>query len=266
MRDGVVIAGGGGDNAASAIGMGIVAPGQGIVSLGTSGVIFLVSNGFAPNPSAASHAFCHALPATWHQMSVMLSAASCLRWVTKLTGSASEAQLLAEVVKLSPNERAAAPIFLPYLSGERTPHNEPAAQAGFLGLSQHHGPAHLGYAVIEGVGFGLRDGLSALASAGDAPLELLLAGGGSRSAVWSQLLADILGLPLVLAEGSETAGARGAARLAWMADGGGIAEVCTAPTVLRRLSPAAGAGELDRRYETFRAAYPALRRLTGNET
>ena len=266
MRDGVVIAGGGGDNAASAIGMGIVAPGQGIVSLGTSGVIFLVSNGFAPNPSAAIHAFCHALPATWHQMSVMLSAASCLRWVTKLTGSASEAQLLAEVAKLSPNERAAAPIFLPYLSGERTPHNDPAAQGGFLGLSQHHGPAHLGYAVIEGVGFGLRDGLSALASAGDAPLELLLAGGGSRSAVWSQLLADILGLPLVLAEGSETAGARGAARLAWMADGGGIAEVCTAPAVLRRLSPAAGAGELDCRYETFRAAYPALRRLTGNET
>jgi xylulokinase len=117
MRDGVVIAGGGGDNAASAIGMGIVAPGQGIVSLGTSGVIFLVSNGFAPNPEAAIHAFCHALPATWHQMSVMLSAANCLRWVTNLTGSASEAELLAAVEKLSPHERNTAPLFLPYLSG-----------------------------------------------------------------------------------------------------------------------------------------------------
>jgi xylulokinase len=265
MRDNVLIAGGGGDNAASAVGMAIVAPGQGIVSLGTSGVIFLVSNGFSPNPSAAIHAFCHALPATWHQMSVMLSAASCLRWVTKLTGSTSEAELLAEVEKLSPNERAAAPIFLPYLSGERTPHNDPAAQAGFIGLTHRHGPAQLGYAVIEGVGFGLRDGLSALASAGEAPRELLLAGGGSRSAVWSQLLADILGLPLVLAEGSETAGARGAARLAWIADGGGIAEVCAAPVVLQRLSPSAGAGDLDRRYATFRAAYPALHGLTVNE-
>jgi len=266
MRDNVMIAGGGGDNAASAVGMGIVAPGQGIVSLGTSGVIFLVSNGFSPNPSAAIHAFCHALPQTWHQMSVMLSAASCLRWVTKLTGSASEAALLDKVETLGPEERKAAPVFMPYLSGERTPHNDPAAEAGFIGLTQRHGPAHLAYAVIEGVGFGLRDGLAALASAGDAPRELLLAGGGSRSAVWSQLLADILGLPLVLAEGSETAGARGAARLAWMADGGSIAEVCAAPAVVRRLSPSAGAGELGRRYEIFRAAYPAVRRLTGSGT
>lgn len=267
MRDGVVIAGGGGDNAASAVGMGIVAPGQGIVSLGTSGVIFLVSNGFAPNASAAIHAFCHALPETWHQMSVMLSAASCLRWVTKLTGSPSEAALLAEVEKLTAAERDTAPVFLPYLSGERTPHNDPAAQAGFIGLTHRHGPAALAYAVIEGVGFGLRDGLSSLAAAGDAPPELLLVGGGSRSAVWSQLLADSLGVPLVLSEGSETAGARGAARLAWMADGGAMGQVCPQPMPLRRLSPSASvADHLHRRFETFRAAYPALRRLSPNGT
>jgi xylulokinase len=265
MRDSVVIAGGGGDNAASAVGMGIVAAGQGIVSLGTSGVIFLVSNGFAPNPPAAIHAFCHALAGTWHQMSVMLSAASCLRWVTNLTGRGSEAELLAEVETMGPDERAVAPVFLPYLSGERTPHNDPAAQAGFVGLTRRHGPAALGYAVIEGVGFGLRDGLASLAGAGGAPAELLLAGGGSRSPVWSQLLADILGLPLVLAEGSETAGARGAARLAWLADGGDMAQACAAPVVVRRISPGAGqTAALDRRFATFRAAYPALRPLAAS--
>ncbi|HEX7487450.1 MAG TPA: xylulokinase, partial [Anaeromyxobacteraceae bacterium] len=151
----VTVAGGGGDNASSAVGIGAVAPGSGFVSLGTSGVIFAVNDRFLPNPARAIHAFCHALPGRWHQMSVMLSAASCLRWVTRATGVEREVAALAEVEQLGPAARLQAPIFLPYLSGERTPHDDPAAQGVFFGLTHDSGRAALVYAVIEGVAFGL---------------------------------------------------------------------------------------------------------------
>ena len=232
MRPGVVIAGGGGDNAASAVGMGIVKPGQGFVSLGTSGVIFMVSDGYRPNPSAAVHAFCHALPESWHQMSVMLAAASSLRWITQLTGRANEAVLLAEVEALSATERLAAPIFLPYLCGERTPHNDPMAKGAFVGLTQSHNAADLAYAVIEGVAFGLRDGLTALTGMEKSTTPLAMVGGGARSMFWSQLLADILEVPLVLSEDGVAGAALGAARLAWLADGGSIEEICKTPEEL----------------------------------
>nr|WP_295740422.1 xylulokinase [uncultured Acidocella sp.] len=250
----VIIAGGGGDNAASAVGMGIVRPGQGFLSLGTSGVIFRATEGFAPNAEACIHAFCHALPGRWHQMSVMLSAAASLRWVTRLTGRADEAALLAEIAALRPEERAAAPLFLPYLTGERTPHNSATARGAWLGLGQDHGPAALGYAVLEGVAFGLRDGLLALGEGAGAQ-GLLLVGGGSRSPLWNQMLADILGVPLHLAEGGEAAGALGAARLAWLADGGAEEEICRAPAVREVFSPQAGLNMA--RYQRFRAAFAA---------
>src|SRR5471030_1910933 len=118
LTAGITIAGGGGDNAASAVGMGATTPGDGFVSLGTSGVIFLCSDRFLPAPESVVHAFCHALPARWHQMSVMLSAASALRWVTQLTDRRDEAELLAEVDALDERSLDQAPLFLPYLAGE----------------------------------------------------------------------------------------------------------------------------------------------------
>jgi xylulokinase len=148
LQAGIPVAGGGGDNAASAVGIGATRPGEGFVSLGTSGVIFLAGDALRPNPAHAVHAFCHALPARWHQMSVMLSAAACLAWVKKLLGAASEAELMARAAALTPQQRARAPIFLPYLSGERTPHNNPLARGVFFGLDHEHDAATLAWSVV----------------------------------------------------------------------------------------------------------------------
>lgn len=263
MSAGVVVAGGAGDNAASAIGMGAVESGQGFVSLGTSGVIFAVSDQFRPNPESAMHAFCHALPNRWHQMSVMLSAASCLRWVTKLTGQVNEAELLAKVADLDESALANAPIFLPYLSGERTPHNDASATGSFIGLTHDHQAAHLGYAVLEGVSFGLKDGLQTLLSAGQTIEELTLVGGGARSDYWAQLLANILNVRMLTADGGEAGGAVGAARLAWLAAGGSVKEVCQPLPTKQVFEPnsASTSERLALRYETFRRAYPSIKAI-----
>ncbi len=255
----VVIAGGAGDNAASAVGMGLVEPGQGFVSLGTSGVVFVSTDRFLPNPAQAMHAFCHALPGRWHQMSVMLSAASAVQWAGKTFGFANEAALLEAAATVTQRERC--PLFLPYLSGERSPHNHAGAQGVLFGLTHAHGPAEIAYAVVEGVSFGLRDGLDTLRLPAGMPLrEMALVGGGARSAWWGQLLADILQVPLTLYEGSETGGALGAARLAWLADGGPVAEVCALPQPRQRFDPAAAdAAGHAARHVRFQALYRALR-------
>ena len=257
----VLIAGGAGDNAASAVGMGLVAPGQGFVSLGTSGVIFVSTDRFLPNPAQAMHAFCHALPGRWHQMSVMLSAASAISWATKAFNFADEAALLSAAATLNDAQRAICPLFLPYLSGERSPHNDAHAQGVLFGLAHNHGPAELAYAVVEGVSFGLRDGLDTLLLPPETPLrELALVGGGARSLWWGQLLADVLNTPLVLYAGGEAGGALGAARLGWLADGGPVEQVCTLPAEQHRFVPAVAA--VDRhgpRYQRFRALYQSLR-------
>jgi xylulokinase len=260
LSGGVVVGGGAGDNAASAVGIGAVAPQRGFVSLGTSGVIFLASDRFRPNPRRAMHAFCHALPRRWHQMSVMLSAASALRWARHLTGQPSEAALLDQVARLSEAQRARAPIFLPYLAGERTPHNDAAAQGVLFGLTHEHGAAAIGYAVIEGVSFGLVDGWTSLGvDAGSVP-ALSIVGGGARSELWAQQLASALGVPIRIHQGGEAGAALGAARLAWLADGGDEADVCREPATAREFVPdAAEAALLGQRGERFRALYPALR-------
>jgi xylulokinase len=257
LRAEVVVAGGGGDNAASAVGTGAVRPGQGFVSLGTSGVVFLARPAFRPAPEQAVHTFAHALPGRWHQMSVMLSAASALTWAARLTGCSDEAALVAQAGQLSLARRAQAPLFLPYLSGERTPHNDPQASAVLAGLRQEHGVADIGYAVIEGVGFGLKDGLAAMQ--GDAPTgELTLVGGGARSDSWAQLLASILGCSLRRPDGTPDAAAIGAARLAWLADGGREQLVCAVPTGGSVFLPdGTEASQLQARYQRFRALYPA---------
>lgn len=260
LRAGLAVAGGGGDNAASAVGIGAVRPGQGFVSLGTSGVVFLVSDGCRPNPAEAVHAFCHALPGRWHQMSVMLSAASALRWAAGMLGFASEAELLDRAAQLGPAQRARAPLFLPYLSGERTPHNDADAQGVLFGLGHDHAAAAIGYAVVEGVAFGLLDGWSALAPAPESVASLSLVGGGARSALWAQLLASSFGVAMSLHEHGAAGGALGAARLARLADGGDESEVCQRPAVVREFLPdAAESAVLMPRHERFRALYPALR-------
>ena len=253
----VRIAGGAGDNAASAVGMGLVAPGQGFVSLGTSGVIFVSGAAFAPNPAQAVHAFCHALPGRWHQMSVMLSAASAVSWAVRAFGFADEVGLLAQAATLSPAARARAPLFLPYLSGERSPHNNAQAQGVLFGLISAHGPADVAYAVVEGVSFGLRDGLDTLERPGG---DLALVGGGARSSWWAQLLADILEVPLALGEGAEAGGALGAARLAWLADGGTVESVCRPPLQRQRFVPDAAQAAAHRaRHQRFGGLYAALK-------
>ena len=257
----IVIAGGGGDNAASAVGMGATAPGDGFVSLGTSGVIFLCSDRFLPAPESAVHAFCHALPHAWHQMSVMLSAASALRWVTQLTDRRDEAELLAEVEALDERSLDQAPLFLPYLAGERTPHNDAQAQGVLFGLTHEHGAAALGYAVLEGVSFGLLDGWQTLDEGTRALAKTLdLVGGGARSAYWGGLLATLLERPLTKRDGGEAGGALGAARLAWLADGGDLARVCAKQEVIESFQPQpARRAALMARYARFRALYPLLR-------
>jgi len=258
----VMVAGGGGDNAASAVGIGAAKPGQGFVSLGTSGVVFLVSDRYQPAPELAVHAFAHALPGRWHQMSVMLSAASAFGWVTRLTGQTDEAHLSQQVADLSLARRSAAPVFLPYLSGERTPHNNPNASGVLVGLRSEHTAADLGYAVIEGVSFGLMDGLRAMGQSAPSSVALTLVGGGARSDVWAQLLASGLGCPLLRCEGAHTAAALGAARLAWLADGGSESQVCQSLPTERGFEPEAGSAQvLAERYPRYRALYPALSQL-----
>jgi xylulokinase len=255
----VVVAGGAGDNAASAVGIGAVAPGQGFVSLGTSGVVFMVSAAYQPAPELAVHAFAHALPASWHQMSVMLSAASAFGWVTQITGNDSEASLAVQVAALPLAQRAAAPIFMPYLSGERTPHNNPNASGVFIGLRSEHKATDLGYAVMEGVGFGLMDGLRAMGQSAPSDVSLALVGGGARSDAWATLLASGLGRPLERSEGATAAAALGAARLAWLADGGDTNEVCRPLPQAQVFTPdAALAQVLFSRYPRYQAAYTAL--------
>jgi xylulokinase len=242
-----IVAGGAGDNAASAVGMGLTNPGQGFLSLGTSGVLFVVTPRYQPNAASATHAFCHALPNTWHQMSVMLSAASCLAWVKELVGAQSEAGLANSAAQLSQEQRQLAPIFLPYLSGERTPHNNANLRGSFHGLSFDTNAASLAYAVIEGVSFGLSDGLAALKAAGSDVKSLALVGGGSRSAFWAQQLASALNIDIEVYAGAALGGALGAARLGWLAsmddassntlNAATLSTVCPTPEVKSRYLP-----------------------------
>ncbi|WP_455385714.1 xylulokinase [Acidihalobacter prosperus] len=211
----VPVAAGGGDNAAGAVGVGLYRTGQAMLSLGTSGVYFEVSDGFRSNPGLAVHSFCHALPDTWHLMSVMLSAASCIDWACRLTGAESVTQLLHEAEHNA--AETALPWFLPYLSGERTPHNDPYAKGVFYGLTHAHGRPELARAVLEGVGFGLADGMEAVAASGAEAESVTLIGGGARSAFWRQMLADISGRTLEYRSGGDVGPALGAARLARIA-------------------------------------------------
>jgi len=209
----VPVIAGGGDNAAGAAGIGVINPNEAFLSLGTSGVYFVANETYNPNPDSAVHTFCHCIPNTWHQMSVVLSAASCLTWVTKLTGFSDEKSLLDEVATLDFSKPSSV-LFLPYLSGERTPHNNPNAQGVFFGLDHNTGPAVLGRAVLEGVAFAFADGQEALIAAGTQIDQVSVIGGGARSTLWGKILASVLNRPLTYRKGAEVGPAFGAARLA----------------------------------------------------
>jgi xylulokinase len=262
MTGPVPVAAGAGDQAGGAIGAGVTRPGDASLSLGTSGVIFSAGTAFAPSPESGVHAFCHALPKRWHQMSVTLSAASCLSWVTALTSVGSEARLLAEI-EARGLEDSGDVLFLPYLSGERTPHNDPHARGVFFGLNHDTGRADLGRAVIEGVGFALADGQAALVEAGAEIDRLLAIGGGARSRFWGRILASILDRPLAYATDAEVGPAFGAARLARLCVSGESPEaVCTLPPIEETLEPEPGLRErYQERIVRWRRLYTELREL-----
>jgi xylulokinase len=229
-----VLAGGAGDNAAGAVGLSAIRPGDAFVSLGTSGVLFAVTERFRPWPAAAVHAFCHALPGLWHQMGVTLSAAASLAWWVGVTGF-SEVALLAEVGAVG----APSPVvFLPYLSGERTPHNDGGLRGVFAGLSHEVDRRLITQAVLEGVAFSLRDCLDALAASGTRIGSAYVIGGGSRSVAWIGVIAAVLGIPLRRLADGETGAAFGAARQARMAVTGEAPEVvCVPPATVETVEP-----------------------------
>ena len=260
----IPIAGGGGDNAASAIGVGATAPGAGFVSLGTSGVVFSVTDQFVSLPERTLHAFCHALPNRWHGMAVMLSAAASLSWIAAVLGRENDIGVLIEGTAAFAHSKSAvasAPIFLPYLSGERTPHNDAEATGMFAGLRADHGADALVFAVMEGVAFSFADGVDVLDAAGARPVRPLLVGGGARSEFWGQMIADVTGLTIDLAQGAEAGAALGAARLGMLAAGAGSIEaVCARPPVQREFNPEPSRAAMHApRLKRYRALYNAER-------
>ncbi|EMF24580.1 xylulokinase [Citrobacter freundii] len=258
----IAVVAGGGDNAAGAVGVGMMNAGQAMLSLGTSGVYFAVSDGFLSKPESAVHSFCHALPERWHLMSVMLSAASCLDWAAKLTGLASVPALIDAAQQA--DEHAEPVWFLPYLSGERTPHNNPQAKGVFFGLTHQHGPAELAQAVLEGVGFALADGMDVVHACGVQPASITLIGGGARSEYWRQMLSDISGLQLDYRTGGDVGPALGAARLAQIAMNPQrpLSDLLPQLTLEQAHYPDAGRHALyQQRRETFRRIYQQLQPL-----
>ena len=258
MQAGIPIAGGAGDNAASACGMGTVGEGHAFVSLGTSGVLFAANSAYLPNPASAVHTFCHALPQTWHQMGVILSATDSLNWLAGIAGREA-GDLTAE---LGDNLRAPFGVtFLPYLSGERTPYNDATIRGAFAGLAHESGRAALTQAVLEGVAFAFRDSLEALASAGTRLERVTAIGGGSRSLYWLKAIATALGIPVDVPADGDFGAAFGAARLGLIAaTGADPLSVCTPPATSRTIEPDAG---LTQAYEEarrrYRALYPAIK-------
>ncbi len=233
----VPVIAGGGDNAAGAAGIGVINPNEAFLSLGTSGVYFVANETYNPNPDSAVHTFCHCVPNTWHQMAVVLSAASCLTWVTELTGYKDEKSLLDEVEKLDFSTPSPL-IFLPYLSGERTPHNNPNAQGVFFGLGHNTTAAELGRAVLEGIAFAFADGQQALVAAGTQIEQVSVIGGGSRSKLWGKILASVLNKPLTYRKGGEVGPALGAARLAKIAVNNlNASDVCVASGIDHVIEP-----------------------------
>ncbi|HCV89473.1 MAG TPA: xylulokinase [Alphaproteobacteria bacterium] len=251
-----VIAGGGGDNAAAAVGLGAVTTGDAFCSLGTSGVVFTVTDSFAPAAASGAHAFCHAIPDSWHQMGVILAASDCVAWLCEITG-ADVGTLMAELD--GGDDFACDLMFHPYLSGERTPHNDADARGGFFGLARHHGRAEMTRAVLQGVSFAIADATDVLRKAGGAPEMMLATGGGAKNELWLSYIAAMTGVPIVLPEDGDFGAALGAARLAMMADGIAVEDVCHKPKTQAVITPdTAMADALTPTYHRWRDIYHQL--------
>lgn len=258
MGANVVVAGGAGDNAASACGMGTVRKGQAFVSLGTSGVLFAANAAYLPNAESAVHTFCHALPETWHQMGVTLSATDSLNWLAGIAGT--EASVLTK--ELGDQLRAPDGVFfLPYLSGERTPHNDSAIGGAFIGLGRETDRAGMAQAVVEGVAFSFRDCLEALKSAGTILERVTAVGGGSRSRYWLKAVATALNIPVDIPADGDFGAAFGAARLGLIAaEEADPVAVCTLPVIGETIEPDPSLiSAFDDAYQRYRALYPAIR-------
>jgi xylulokinase len=248
---------GAGDQAAAALGVGIARPGPVSVVLGTSGVVFSALPAYEHDPEARLHAFCHAVPDTWHAMGVMLSAAGSAAWLRDVL-AADLADLEAEAEHRPPGSEGL--VFAPYLAGERTPHPDPDARGAFVGLSVRHDRGALWRAMLEGVAYGLRDSLELLRELGARPESGRVSGGGARSDLWLRILASVLGLPLETTE-SEEGSAFGAALLAGVragvfSDADDAVARCVRPR--RRIEPE---WDYDDGYRRFRRLYPTLRPL-----
>lgn len=255
----VQVVAGGGDNAAAACGVGALGEGDGFVSLGTSGVLLAARDGCYPNAQSAVHTFCHAVPGRWYQMGVILAATDSLNWLSRMTGQAPGALTDALGPLGEPGELR----FLPYLSGERTPHNDSAVRGAFLGLDIASEQRDLTRAVVEGVSFALKDSHEALRQAGADLPRLLAIGGGSRSRYWVELLATVLNLPIDLPAKGEFGAALGAARLAICGvTGAASTQVMTRPDIAETIEPHA---ELVPAYAEaharFAASYPKLKAM-----
>jgi xylulokinase len=261
MAKAPVIAGGAGDNAAGAVALGAIHPGDAFVSLGTSGVLWATTAGFAPNPKAAVHAFCHCVPDTWHQMGVILSAASCLSWLSGVVG-VPEGELLQELGD-GPH-RPSSVSFLPYLSGERTPHNDADIRGAFTGLAHDTSRAILTQSVMEGVAFAMRDCLEALRAAGTNLESIDAIGGGARSRAWLAIIANVMDLPVNRLADSEVSGAMGAALLGRMAaTGESPAMVCKPPRRVETLEPRPSLRDVYAdSFARYRKLYPAIKEAT----
>jgi xylulokinase len=252
---------GGGDQAAGAVGTGAVVEGVVSLSLGTSGVVFAATDTPAIEPDGRLHAFCHAVPGKWHLMGVMLSAAGSLRWFRDTLAPGESFDAVVEPAgAVEPGSEGL--FFLPYLTGERTPHPDPLARGAFVGLTVRHTRPHLARAVLEGVAFGLRDSFELMKGAGLGSVEQVrISGGGARSPLWRQILADVFGAELVTVNSTEGA-AQGAALLAAVGAGAfPSVEVACAETIriTGRTAPGHHQATYDRLYPLYRELYPALR-------
>ena len=257
----VVVAGGAGDNAASACGLGTVEPGSAFASLGTSGVLFVSNESFKPNTESAVHAFCHALPGRWHQMGVILSATDSLNWFSSVVGK-SAPELTASL-----GNDLKAPVgetFLPYLSGERTPHNDAHIRGVFAGLTTSTSRHNLTQAVLDGVSFAFRDNLNALQMAGTEIDRVTAVGGGSQSEYWLKSLATVIDRPVDVLQDGEFGAAFGAARLGLIAaEKEDPVAICKSAPVARTIEPVRNL--VDRykdAYQCYKNLYPALQALS----
>jgi xylulokinase len=262
LPPGIPVMAGGGDQAAAAVGTGAVKEGMVSLSLGTSGVVFATTHTPAIEPQGRLHAFCHAVPGKWHFMGVMLSAAGSLRWYRDaLSPGVGYDELLAPAVPIPAGSEGL--LFLPYLTGERTPHPDPRARGAFVGLTVRHGKAHLTRAVLEGVAFGLRDSFELMKGAGLSGVsQVRVTGGGARSPLWRQILADVLGAEMVTVNAEEGA-AFGAAILAGVGCGvwPDVESACEA--ILRvtgRTLPGENSPVYQTLYPLYQELYPALQR------